>query len=291
MREQVRMNSGGFTLIELSIVLVIIGLIVGGVLTGQDLIRSAEVRAQISQIEKYNTAVNTFNGKYHALPGDMNATAASQFGFSTVNRASICPATGEPCGDGNGILEEAEQTMFWVDLSSPVAGGLIDGSFTAGAGYSQPPFVVLLSNAISYLPPAKIGGGNYIWVSSGGWSRSDGLNYFSLATPNIEPDYWIAPQLTLTVSQAYAIDKKMDDGMPQSGNVTAFYSSTGAGDWAAGGGGYGAADGGFGGPTTTATSPSATTCYDNGGGGGPMQYSLSYHNGVGPNCALSFRFQ
>ena len=57
-------KSAGFTLIELSIVLVIIGLIIGGVLVGRDLIAAAQVRAQISQIEKYQTAVNTFRGKY-----------------------------------------------------------------------------------------------------------------------------------------------------------------------------------------------------------------------------------
>jgi prepilin-type N-terminal cleavage/methylation domain-containing protein len=63
----------GFTLIELSIVLVIIGLVVGGVLVGRDLICAAELRAQISQIEKYNTAVNTFYGKYGGLPGPLAA--------------------------------------------------------------------------------------------------------------------------------------------------------------------------------------------------------------------------
>ena len=57
-------SSSDFTLIEMSIVLVIIGLIVGGVLVGQDLIRAAYVRAQVSQIEKFNTALNTFYGKY-----------------------------------------------------------------------------------------------------------------------------------------------------------------------------------------------------------------------------------
>jgi prepilin-type N-terminal cleavage/methylation domain-containing protein len=50
-------SATGFTLIEMSIVLVIIGLIVGGVLVGQDLIRAAYIRAQITQIEKFNTAV------------------------------------------------------------------------------------------------------------------------------------------------------------------------------------------------------------------------------------------
>jgi prepilin-type N-terminal cleavage/methylation domain-containing protein len=47
----------GFTLIELSIVLVIIGLIVGVILVGPDLIEAATIRSQISQIDKYNTPV------------------------------------------------------------------------------------------------------------------------------------------------------------------------------------------------------------------------------------------
>src|ERR1035441_8304528 len=94
-------DSSGFTLIEMAIVLVIIGLIVGGVLVGQDLIKAAEVRAQISQIEKYNTAVNTFRGKYDALPGDIPVTLVTRFGFTAAPvRAGIVGR-----GDGNGELD------------------------------------------------------------------------------------------------------------------------------------------------------------------------------------------
>src|SRR5476649_123700 len=75
-------SRAGFTLIELSIVLVIIGLIVGGVLTSRDLIAAAQIRAQISQIEKYQTAVNTFRGKYGYLPGDIPNNAATACGFA-----------------------------------------------------------------------------------------------------------------------------------------------------------------------------------------------------------------
>jgi prepilin-type N-terminal cleavage/methylation domain-containing protein len=279
-----REGAAGFTLIELSIVLVIIGLIVGGVLTGQDLIRAAEVRATISQIEKYNTAVNTFYGKYQAIPGNMNATTAATFGFSTVGRTG---AVGY--GSGNGIIESydpgAESIMFWVDLSSPIAGGLIDGSFTAGAGYTVNGYDFYSPNNDPYAPPAKIGHGNYVWVYSGGMSRSDGMNYFSLMTiawgfSSLAP---IVP--SITVSQAYNIDKKMDDGLPQSGNVGAFYS-TWQPYWAAGNGLWTGANPG------TAATPSAATCYDNGGNASnPMQYSLSTNSGAGPNCALSLRFQ
>src|ERR1035438_2217859 len=97
-----RPETAAFTLIELSIVLVIIGLIVGGVLVGQNLIAAAGVRATISQIEKYNTAVNTFRTKYNnQLPGDIDATDAAQFGF-----AARGPNPGQ--GDGNGIIQGDE---------------------------------------------------------------------------------------------------------------------------------------------------------------------------------------
>jgi len=64
-----------FSLVELSIVLVILGLLTGGVLTGQNLIRAAELRAVTTEFNAYQTAANTFKDKYFAIPGDMtNAT-------------------------------------------------------------------------------------------------------------------------------------------------------------------------------------------------------------------------
>jgi prepilin-type N-terminal cleavage/methylation domain-containing protein len=125
----------GFTLIELSIVLVIIGLIVGGVLVGRDLISAAVVPAQISQIEKYQQAVNTFKGKYGYLPGDIPEPYASQFGF--VARGAYAGT-----GDGKGIMEgitsyaasankghcpgSGENILIWRELSDT---RLIDNSF------------------------------------------------------------------------------------------------------------------------------------------------------------------
>src|ERR1700753_1764982 len=99
-------NNKGFTLIELSIVLVIIGLIVGGILTGQDLIKSAEQRATLAQVEKYNTAVNTFRNKFGGIPGDLAYTTASNFGFFNISATTPCTALGKPgCQDGNGLID------------------------------------------------------------------------------------------------------------------------------------------------------------------------------------------
>jgi prepilin-type N-terminal cleavage/methylation domain-containing protein len=72
-------DNSGFTLIEMAIVIVIIGLLIGGVLVGRDMISAAEVRAQVLQIEKYNTAANVFREKYACLPGDCKN--ATNFGF------------------------------------------------------------------------------------------------------------------------------------------------------------------------------------------------------------------
>jgi prepilin-type N-terminal cleavage/methylation domain-containing protein len=162
----------GFTLIELSIVLVIIGLIVGGVLVGQNLIRAAEVRGTITQVEKFNTATNTFRGKFNALPGDMNAATAATFGFTPRGTSR-----GE--GDGNGILEgvnassplgiresTGETVMFWVDLSSAAAGKLIEGGFNTASPATDPSADVTGTNLNLYLPQAKLGHNNY-W----GWPR------------------------------------------------------------------------------------------------------------------------
>jgi prepilin-type N-terminal cleavage/methylation domain-containing protein len=294
----------GFTLIELSIVLVIIGLIVGGVLVGQDLIRAAEVRATISQIEKYNSAANTFRGKYGYLPGDIKEPEATNFGFRTRG-------TWQGQGDGNGALTGAngnadngctwpsggggcgnrqsagETVMFWVDLSTA---HLIDGGFTTADPVTPAGVDITGADLGLYFPPAKIGGGNYFYAFVGmsfdgvNWSNT-GVNYFGLsAATSIESGAGrLLSNPSLPVAAAYAIDRKVDDGLPQSGNATAFYLNS-ATYWVDGTDSWDA-------PVTGATAGSASTCYDNGNVAGPQKYSVKQNGGAGVNCALSFRFQ
>lgn len=313
----VKQHKAGFTLIELSIVLVVIGLIVGGVLVGRDLIYAAETRAQISQIERYQSAVNTFRGKYDYIPGDIAAAAAAQFGF--LARGSF---PGE--GDGNGILDGnvagvggscmaiyqcpafGENVVFWRDMS---AARLVDGSFTA-ASFTNTSFS---GTAIDlYLPKAKVSSG-YIFAWSGGWglnsaSGHDGKNYFGIAkVTGANSGGGYAHLHCCAVAQAYAIDKKMDDGLPQYGNVLALTSTGGfPGGWASGGAimdssglphvdnnGDGDVDGGpvtaTSGVTTAATDD---TCFDNGNVTNEIEkYSITHNGGRGVNCVLSIKFQ
>ncbi len=302
---QIEGYSQGFTLIELSIVLVIIGLIVGAILVGQDLINAAATRAQIAQIEKFNTAVHTFQGKYGYLPGDMPDPYATNFGF--VSRGANAGQ-----GDGNGIIAGyqgsayglaetyGETVTFWRDLNTA---GLIYGNFnTANETGGSSPVTATSTPALSAIfPQGKLGQGNYIYVYSGSFNDTNyyGLSALTNVTAGIVP--YSSPALTPV--QAYSIDKKIDDGLPQSGNVTAQYLNYAVGVcnivWAAGGGVQGANGGGGGGcgtflPTTNATPESSTTCYDNGNtAGGQQQYSLgsTASGGSNFNCALSFKFQ
>ena len=116
--------SSGFTLIELSIVIVIIGLIVSSVVGGQALVKQAKVRSQISDLQKYHLAYNAFKLEYGSPPGDLSR-ASSYW-------------SGSPNGNGNKRIDAAadaayidgEAKMFWKHLSDS---GLIEGSY-AGSG-------------------------------------------------------------------------------------------------------------------------------------------------------------
>jgi prepilin-type N-terminal cleavage/methylation domain-containing protein len=61
----------GFTILELSIVLVIVGLLVAGVLGGQEIIKAMKVNSVISKMNEVTAAANSFKLKYDSLPGDM----------------------------------------------------------------------------------------------------------------------------------------------------------------------------------------------------------------------------
>jgi len=88
-------QQAGFTLVEIAIVLVIIGLLLGGVLKGQELIESAKVKNIAQDMRSISVAVLTYQDKYRALPGD-DTGAVARWGNGTC----------QP-GNGNGLIEGA----------------------------------------------------------------------------------------------------------------------------------------------------------------------------------------
>ncbi|HEU5046968.1 MAG TPA: prepilin-type N-terminal cleavage/methylation domain-containing protein [Rickettsiales bacterium] len=298
----------GFTLIELSIVLVIIGLIVGGILTGQDLIDAATARAQLSQIEKYQTAVRTFQGKFGYFPGDIPEPYATQFGLQARGAYA-----GQ--GDGNGVLEgtcsdtsndnagdhegSGELAAFWADLSkAALLDTTILGADNGGAGYPSThavsPNVTLTTTPplSGWLPTAKVGNGNFVYVYA---LNSTSTNYFAISTvTKLGCTIESTSSPGMTVQQSYMIDKKADDGLPQTGSIVACYVNYDIVNfaiiWAANGTTGAGTNGCIPASSATVTNYATTNCYDNNGVAGTETYSTS-RNATSRNCALSFKFQ
>ena len=182
--------SKGFTLIEIAIVLVIIGLLLGGVLKGQELITGARVRNLINQQEGIKAAFFGFQDRYRSLPGDY-ASASTDINCGPVPCAS---------GDGNGRIDAPnaagthEELLAWNHLS---AAGFINGSFTFTAGDAAP------SDANSPKNPYSV----YLQLAYD--------NNYGTGTPPSKHNVKTGSQVPVEI--VAEIDRKIDDGNPYSG--------------------------------------------------------------------------
>jgi len=250
----------GFTLLELSIVLVILGLIVGGVLVGKDLITQATIRSTISQIEEVNSATSAFRLKYHALPGDISPASAASFGlfsptapaiaiFENRNYYGYCSVKG---------------LMFWRHLSEV---GLVHGQYGMVGNSALDPVSAQVSGPVtnfsdSYME-TKLGNSfmqpfnaynNKIYLYTGG--------LLELNTGYCTPDNG-----SISPLQIHAMDTKLDDGRPNTGNLRAY--------------------GGF------AATPTSGACFTNAASqtDAAAQYNVTAEYGTTRSCTMYAPFQ
>ncbi len=199
------MNNGsvrGFTLIELSIVLVIMALLVGGTLAGAELIKSAELRTIISKVEEYKAATSQFEQLYESLPGDF--TTATSFWASTANVVS----------SNKQIAAEPSDEPFRA-LQQLSLAETINGTFTGTWGSG---FVIGDTGNVPAI--GNSGASMYIKCCSGtDYARTISFNnhvsLFSVYSNIAYRGGVVSP------IQARDIDIKLDDGIPDFGFVGA----------------------------------------------------------------------
>lgn len=224
---------GGFSLLELSIVLVAIGLLVGGLLVASNLIRSSEVRAIITEIHNYRVAVQNFHTRYDALPGDMDYATRLWGAVNTDPNTCFATATTTgstaTCnGNGNGQIRiwdgpgGNEGFRAWQHLSNA---GLVGGQFP---GISDGSSANREAATVGYnVPESQMKGVGFTLNSfdthtgHANWFDGPYKNVMFVGTQN---DDWETHNPFLTPAEALSVDSKEDDGKPSTGVIRTFKS-------------------------------------------------------------------
>ena len=185
-------NQQGFTLVEIAIVLVIIGLLLGGILKGQEMITQAKIKNVIADFSGISAAYHGYVDRYKKIPGDdpcAGGTVSAGSCGTTTGRW-----TGATAGSGNGVIAGKYNSATATDESRLWWDHLRRAGFVSGVGDQQP--FNALSGQIGVQTGDSAGG-----VALGGFA---GLIICSANLPD---------------KIAIATDTQMDDGVPNAGTV------------------------------------------------------------------------
>ena len=204
----------GFTLVELSIVLVIIGLLIGGILVGQSMVSTARVNAQVSQLQQLDAAVMNFRTKYNGLPGDSRSFGGDGNGVITLG----C------CGEFTANFG-GEIANFWNNINpeqfpNTYAMGATVKAVLSGVGQNVP--IARFGAANSFLRATALS------IDGGHADTTNPMNVYAvlngtqLQSP-ISSQYRIAlitaSNSAVKPADLLALDTKIDDGFANNGNV------------------------------------------------------------------------
>ena len=222
-------SRSGFTLFELSIVILIIGAIAGGIIGGKSMIRASQLRSVATTLTEYRTAISNFKLKYDALPGDMtNATTYWGKANAVQSTCEVTLGTGTQTCDGNGDgfirgnangATESEKFRMWQHLA---LAGMITGIYTGTGGTGNTGTYALPGTNVPVGPLPNSGfsmGFGFDYVASANYFPSQYGNVINFGAPCCGVETYVPILLT---EEARAIDVKMDDGKPGQGAVMTY---------------------------------------------------------------------
>ncbi len=227
-KQNKRIAEAGFTLVELSIVIVIIGFLVAGIAAGSNLVKQAQIRSVISDMQAFQTGYNGFIGRFNAVPGDF-ASASSY--WTTVATAASCATTAATdCdGDGDGIIEPG--TSLAADEVAPAWKQMQLAGFV-GAGIVILPAAIAAMAAGSNAPNSKITGAGYFMAGTNDLTRGSAATAIGFGASSTNYVYIGRATSTANVSnlvdgalrpeEAFNIDAKLDDGVASGSNFLGF---------------------------------------------------------------------
>ena len=216
-------NNKGFSLTELSITIVVIGIIAAGIVSGQTMIKSSKIQAQISDFRKYESAYKSFKEQFNAMPGDFNR-ASDFFGGAVPN------------GDGNfiinggldNVMPPSEVLLFFHHLSlERMVPENFEMVFKLDVGYPH--------LKLDRTKGMTAGGhfGNFGSTANYGYQVTGTPDYKALLNLQAGQAHLHGPgnyprrqfnnfEGTATADTYYLIDKKIDDGRAREGRFKAY---------------------------------------------------------------------
>lgn len=243
--------AAAFTLLEMSVVLAVIGLIAGGIFAGHDLIRAAQVRNVEKDTNNFKTAVQQFSAQYGALPGDLfNAT--NYWGYPnpgvitgastalqctqalTLESKAVCNGNSDGQIATNGNLNFNERFYAWKELSNAgyIAGNYLGCSSVAAGSTTNCAGILNTSGFLSRstpgvdVPRSNLSAAVYIQAYMPGPIGNTDTNLFPGSYNfNVLMIWNAGPTYPLTPLEASSIDSKLDDGSPTTGIVLAAKST------------------------------------------------------------------